>query len=87
MPAENVASVPQRRAAKRKPAAHLATVHPATERAIEIAIKLQILALSLKITPTTFADALPPLMRDKVTANLDIIFPWLKALEVIRHDD
>jgi hypothetical protein len=85
MPAENVASFPQRRAAKRKP-----TVHPdgpATERAIDIAIKAQILALSLKITPSTFSDALPPLMRDKVTANLDVIFPWLKALEVIRHDD
>jgi hypothetical protein len=87
MPAENVASFPQRRVAKRQLTVQPDSVHPATERAIEIAVKLQIVALSLKITPSTFADALPPLMRDKVTANLDIIFPWLKALEVIRHDD
>jgi hypothetical protein len=62
-------------------------VHPATERAIDIAIKLQIVALSLKITPPTFADALPPLMHDKVTATLDTILPWLKALEVKSDDD
>jgi hypothetical protein len=87
MPAENVASFPRRRATKRTPTVQPDGVHPATERAIDIAIKAQILALALRITPTTFIDALPPLMRDKVTANLDIIFPWLKALEVIRHDD
>jgi hypothetical protein len=84
---ENVAAFPRRRVAKRQPAAHLAGVHPATERAIEIAVKLQIAALALKITPATFSDALPPLMRDKVTANLDTVLPWLKALEVIRHDN
>jgi hypothetical protein len=84
---KNVAAFPQRRVAKRQPAVHPGGVHPATERAIEIAIKLQMVALALKITPMTFSDALPPLMRDKVTANLDTIFPWLKALEVIRHDD
>jgi hypothetical protein len=61
-------------------------VHPATERAIDIAIKAQILALSLKITPSTFRDALPPLMRDKVAATFDALSPWLKALEVTRHE-
>jgi hypothetical protein len=84
---ENVASLSQRRVAKRKPAVQSDGVHPATERAIDIAVKLQIVALSLKITPSTFSDALPVLMRDKVTATLDAIVPWLKALEVTRHDD
>jgi hypothetical protein len=62
-------------------------VHPATERAIDTAIKAQIFALSLRITPTTFDDALPPLMRDKVTATFDVLFPWLKALETSREAD
>jgi len=84
---ENVACFPQHRTTKRKPTAYPGGVHPATERAIEIAVKLQIVALSLKITPSTFSDALPVLMRDKVTATLDAIVPWLKALEVTRHDD
>lgn len=61
-------------------------VHPATERAIDIAIKAQIFALSLRITPATFVDALPPLMRDKVAATFDTLSPWLKALEVTRHE-
>jgi hypothetical protein len=62
-------------------------VHPATERAIDIAIKVQILALAMKITPSTFSDALPVLMHDKVTATLDTVLPWLKALEVKPDDD
>lgn len=61
-------------------------VHPATERAIDIAIKAQILALALKVTPSTFAEALPALMRDKATATFDALIPWLKALEVNRHE-
>jgi len=69
------------------PAAQPDGVHPATERAIDIAIKAQIFALSLRITPTTFDDALPPLMRDKVAATLDAISPWLKALEASREAD
>jgi hypothetical protein len=61
-------------------------VHPATERAIDIAIKLQILALALKITPSTFSDAVPKLMHGKLTATLDAVLPWLKALEVTPHE-
>jgi hypothetical protein len=61
-------------------------VHPATERAIDIAIKVQILALAMKITPSTFASALPPLMHDKMQANMEVVLPWLEKLEV-KHDD
>jgi hypothetical protein len=59
-------------------------VHPATESAIDIAVKLEILALSLKITPSTFVAALPVLMRGKVAGTFDAVLPWLKALEVPR---
>ena len=72
---ENVACFPQRLATKRKPTAHPGGVRPATERAIEIAVKLQNVALSLKITPSTFSDALLPLMRAKVIATLDASCP------------
>ena len=42
-------------------------------------------ALSLRITPSTFVDALLLMWGDKVAATFDILFPWLKALEANRE--
>lgn len=62
-------------------------VHPSTERAIDIAIKVQILALAMKIPPSTFAAALPPLMHGKMQASMEVVLPWLEKLEVKSDDD
>ena len=88
MPAENVASFPQRRAAKRKPAlgSHGRPLTPRDKQTAEVGLVSFFLTEPREIKPGAFLVH-TPWPREQLRDGLKAALPWLHELEALLNDN